>query len=298
MEGPRGRKAKRMKILITGANGMVAKAAIRHCRSIGDEVIALTRAEMDITNPDSVRAAFSGHRPEAVLNCAAYTNVDGAQSDEAACRLANAEGVENLAVASRAYDARFLTISTDYVFGGDKTGYYTQRDTPDPQGVYALTKYEGETLARSAYSRSIIVRSGWIYGREGTNFLSLMPQLLAAGKRIKAISDSYGNPTFADDMAVRLRRLIELDMPCIFHVSDRGPGTSYLGFAEEVCRIGGFDPGLIDPVSRNDLSRPAPRPVNSKIECLFSRLLGLPEMPDWRETLRDFIDSGRKPKPA
>jgi dTDP-4-dehydrorhamnose reductase len=287
-----------MKILISGANGMVAKAAISHCRSIGDEVIALTRAEMDISNPDSVRAAFSRHRPEAVLNCAAYTDVDGAQSDEAACRLANAEGVENLAVASRAYDSRFLTISTDYVFGGDKMGYYTQRDTPDPQGVYALTKYEGETLARSAYSRSIIVRSGWIYGREGTNFLSLMPQLLAAGKRIKAITDSFGNPTFADDMARRLRTLVELDMPCIFHVSDRGPGTSYLGFAEEVCRIGGFDPGLIDPVSRDDLKRPAPRPVNSKIECLFSRTLGLPEMPDWRETLRDFIESNQGPRLA
>ena len=278
-----------MKVLISGANGMVARAAAVHCRSIGDVVVALSRAELDISDAASVNAAFDEHHPEAVLNCAAFTDVDGAESNRESAYRANAAGVENLALASRRHDSRFLTISTDYVFDGSKSGFYTQKDTPSPQGVYAETKYEGEKLAQRACARSIIVRSGWIYGQHGTNFLSLMPQLLSAGKGIRAISDSFGTPTHAMDLACRLRELIELDLPCIFHVTNAGPGTSYLGFAEAVCEIGGYDQALILPVSHKTLLRPAPRPVSSKLACLFSEKLGLRPLPEWSSSLAGFV---------
>lgn len=278
-----------MKILITGANGMVARATAEYCRSIGDEVVALTRAELNIASLPKVDAELSNIRPDAVINCAAYTNVDGAEEEKQASYDANATGVENLASVCKKLDSVFVTISTDYVFDGEKSDFYTQRDTPNPHGVYAKTKYYGEILARNQYARSIIVRSGWIYGNGGTNFLSVMHKLLAEGKSIKAISDSYGTPTYAGDLAHRLRELAELDMPCIFHVTNSGEGTSYAGFAEKVCEIDGFDKGLLEMVSKDDLKRPAPRPVSSKLACLFSEKFGLEPMPHWENALEKFL---------
>lgn len=279
-----------MKIVVTGANGMVARAAIEHCRLIGDEVAALSRQDLDISDRDAVFGALEKIRPHAVLNCAAYTDVDGAESNTELCYAANAAGPENLALACREFAAAFVTISTDYVFDGANEGFYTQRDTPNPIGSYGKSKLEGEIRAKNAYARSVIVRSGWIYGEGGTNFLSVMHKLLAEGKNIKAIRDSYGTPTFAGDLARRLRELAELDLPAIFHVTNSGEGTSYLGFAEKVCEIGGFDRGLIEEVSKDELKRPAPRPVSSKLACLFSEKLGLEPLRRWEKALETYVE--------
>ena len=278
-----------MKILITGANGMVARATIDYCRSTGDEVIAVTRQQLDIADARQIEETFSAEKPEAVINCAAFTDVDGAESNADASYQANAFGVENLATACRKIDAGFVTISTDYVFDGLKSDFYTQRDTPNPQGVYAESKLAGEIKARNAYARSIIVRSGWIYGAGGTNFLSVMHKLLADGKMIKAISDSYGTPTAAKDLARRLRELAELDLPGIYHVTNAGNGTSYEGFARKVCEIKDFDRNLLDSVSVNDLKRPAPRPVSSKLACLVSEKFGLAPLQNWEKALAEFL---------
>ena len=278
-----------MKILITGANGMVAKAATGYCQSIGDEVVALTRQKLDITDAEQVGATFLREKFEAVINCAAYTDVDGAETHQETCFRTNAVAVENLALAARKIDARFVTISTDYVFDGAKKDFYTQRDTPKPQGVYAKSKLEGEILARNAYARSIIVRSGWIYGAGGTNFLSAMDKLLAEGKSIKAISDSYGTPTFAKNLAKRLRELAELDLPAVYHATNAGEGTSYLGFAKKICEIKGFDRNLIESVSVNDLKRQAPRPVSSKLACLFEEKFGLSPLQNWEKALEEYL---------
>jgi dTDP-4-dehydrorhamnose reductase len=278
-----------MKVVITGANGMVASATSEFCREVGDDVTALSHSEMDIADHGEVESILGSIEPEAVLNCAAYTNVDGAETAKQEAYDANATGVENLATVCREIGARFVTISTDYVFDGQNRGFYTQRDTPHPNGVYAMTKYYGEILARNTYARSIIVRSGWIFGNGGTNFLSVVDQLLADGKQIKAISDAYGTPTFAGDLARRLRELAELDLPGIYHVANSGEGTSYLGFAEAVCEIGDLNKDLIEPISMNELSRPAPRPESSKLACLFSERLGLSPLPKWQAALKTFL---------
>lgn len=275
-----------MKILITGANGMVAQATAEYCRSIGDAVVALTRAELDISNIQNVRSAAGEHRPDAIINCAAYTNVDGAESEPERAYAANVTGVKNLAKTAKEFGAVFVTISTDYVFDGANVGFYSEDDEPNPQGVYARTKRDGELTALNANERSIVVRSGWIYGKGGTNFLSVMADLLRDGKRIKAIRDSFGTPTFAGDLAKRLRELAQLDEPGIFHVTNSGPGTSYLGFAEAVCEIGGFDATLIEAVSKDELLRPAPRPASSKLASLRCEEFGLAPMPDWEDALR------------
>ena len=264
---------------------MVARAATEHCRQIGDDVVALTRQQLDISNRSSVLECFESHRPAAVLNCAAFTDVDGAEAKPGAARDANTIGVGDLAEAAKKFSARFVTISTDYVFDGSNSGFYTENDIPNPRGVYAVTKYEGELAAAQANENSVIVRSGWIYGHGGTNFLSVMHRLLADGKKIKAISDAYGTPTFASDLAKRLRKLAGENESGLFHVTNSGAGTSYLGFAEKVCEIGGFDKGLIESVSNSELKRPAPRPVSSKL----ASVRGLPPLPDWEAALSRFL---------
>ncbi len=234
-----------MKILITGANGMVAKATVKYCQSIGDETIAVTRQQLDIADHTAVLEIFKREKFDAVINCAAFTDVDGAETNKQACAEANINGVENLALAAREIDCAFVTIST--------------------------------------------VRSGWIYGHGGTNFLSVMDKLLAGGKSIKAIFDSYGTPTFANDLAKRLRELAELDLPCIFHVTNSGEGTSYAGFAEKICELKGFDKNLLELASADSLKRPAPRPKSSKLACLFSEKFGLKPLPHWEDALAEFL---------
>ena len=270
---------------------MLAQSAARVCAERGDEITALDRAGLDIAEAESVRATLLDLRPDAVLNCAAYTNVDGAEANPDASSAANSDGVANLAAACREADAAFVTVSTDFVFRGDKDGFYTQRHAPDPQGVYARTKRDGEIRAFAECPRTIIVRSGWIFGTGGTNFLSVMPRLLADGKAITAINDSFGTPTYALHLARRLRDLAEADLPGVYHATNAGEGCSYYDVAMKVCEIGGFDKDLVKPSSYKDLDRPAPRPVNSRLACLITEKLGFGPLPFWQDALAEFITS-------
>lgn len=278
-----------MKVLVTGANGMVARAVVAHCAAVGDEVVARTRDDLDISDGGSVAALMESERFDAVINCAAFTDVDGSESQIDRCYAVNAHGVENLAVASRATGSVLVTISTDYVFDGREEGLYTEESEAEPLGVYGRSKLEGERLAAAANPESVIVRTGWIYGRGGTNFLSMVPTLLAEGKTIKAITDSFGTPTFASDLAVRLRELALLRASGIFNVTNEGEGTSYAGFAEEVCGILGIDRSLLEYAVADDLKRPAPRPRNSRLACSRAAQRGLAPLPEWRDALNRFL---------
>ncbi len=278
-----------MKVLLPGARGMVARSVAAYCSSIGDEVLALSRKEMDIADRDAVTSTVRAFRPDAIINCAAYTNVDKAETEKEQAFRANVTGPENLALAARSIGCGLVTVSTDYVFDGAWNGFYDQRHTPRPLSVYGETKRLGEIAASSAFARTIVVRTGWIFGKGGSNFLSQIPRLLAEGRNITAICDAFGTPTFAGDLARRLRELAELDLPAVFHVTNAGAGASYLEFADRVRELGGFDRRLIEGVSMSDLPRPAPRPANSKLACLFSERFGLAPLPDWREALERFV---------
>lgn len=268
---------------------MVARALAAHCRALGDDVVAMSREELDISDRGAVDQTVSEGGFAAVINCAAYTDVDGSETEVEKCRAVNACGVENLARASRQAGSAFVTISTDYVFDGTDGAFYTEQDQPNPLSVYGRAKLEGESLAMEANPQTTVVRTGWIYGHGGTNFLSVMHRLLSEGKSINAISDSYGTPTFAGDLAVRLRELAVLHVPGIFNVTNSGDGTSYAGFAEKVCEIGGFDKALLRYSSADDLKRPAPRPKSSKLACLRAQEEGLVPLPNWEDALGRFL---------
>ena len=277
-----------MKVLITGAGGMVGRALAEHCRS-RDEVAAFDRAGLDITDERAVREAFAGARPEAVFNCAAWTDVDGCELDPQRAFLVNSQGVEILATASRAAGAVFVAVSTDYVFDGRKAeGFYTQRDDPHPLSAYGASKLEGERRAQIASARTVVVRSGWMFGSGGKNFLAQAAARARRGEPLRAISDSYGTPTYAPDLAARLRELAALDLPGVYHVVNSGEGASYESFAREAAAAAGAQGAQIEAVSADSLKRLAPRPRNSRLLCLLSEGLGLAPLRDWRGALREF----------
>jgi dTDP-4-dehydrorhamnose reductase len=278
-----------LKVLITGAAGMVGRALRQFCEASGDTVFAYDHARLDIANAEDVSRTVNYRRPNAVINCAAWTNVDGCESDVERAFAVNARGPENLARASRDVNAAFVTISTDYVFDGTKEGFYTQEDEPNPESVYGRAKLEGERRSTLIYDRSIVVRTGYIFGRGGINFLSTVVERALKGEKLKAITDTYGTPTYAIDLAERLRQLAELNVAGIYHVVNSGPGVSFEEFTRKAVALTGNREAIVEPVSTDTLNRPARRPRNSRLRCLLSEKIGLPPLRDWETALAEFV---------
>jgi dTDP-4-dehydrorhamnose reductase len=278
-----------LRILITGARGLVGHALVEHCRILGDEVFAYDHQLLDIADREKVDDVVGERRPDAVINCAAWTDVDGCESDPEKCRNANALGPENLARAARRLDALLITISTDYVFNGLKDGFYTQRDQPLPISVYGRAKLEGERLAQAENARTIVVRTGYIFGLGGPNLLSTVLTRVRRGEKLKVIDDCYGTPTYGRDLAARLRELAIIDLPGIYHVVNSGEGASFAEFTHEALRLANYSTAMVESVSMDSLARPAPRPRNSKLKCLLSPAIGLLPLRTWQEGLADFV---------
>lgn len=278
-----------MKILITGARGLVGRALTEHCQSCGDEVFTYDHASLDIADAQAVETIVSDRRPDAVINCAAWTDVDGCESNPAKAESVNALGPENLARATRKAGALLITISTDYVFDGLKDGFYTQRDDPRPISVYGRYKLAGERLAQAENARTIVVRSGYIFGLGGTNFLSTVVTRVREGKKMKVISDSFGTPTYGRDLAARLRELAAIDLPGVYHVVNSGEGASFEVFTREALTMANLPTDMVESITMDSFPRPAPRPRNSKLKCLLSDAIGLRPLRTWQEALADFV---------
>jgi dTDP-4-dehydrorhamnose reductase len=277
-----------LRVLITGANGLVGRALVRHCQSQGDDVLAFPREALDITNKESVTKTITEQHPDAVINPAAWTDVDGCEFDHERAFQVNAQGPQNLAEAAKQTNATFLTISTDYVFDGTKDGFYTQDDPTNPLSVYGRSKLDGEERARRVNPETIVVRTGYVFGAGGSNFLSTVVARGLRGERMKAITDARGTPTFADDLAISLRQLASQKHTGLFHVVNSGTGATFEDFVRLALETIGKDPAMIEPVSVATLARPAARPANSCLRCLRSGPLGLAPLPDWQQALKRF----------
>jgi dTDP-4-dehydrorhamnose reductase len=276
-------------VLVAGVGGMVGRAVSEHCKSRGDEVFAYDHRRLDIASADLVGREVARVEPDAVINCAAWTDVDGCEGDPTRAQASNAAGPENLAKVSRDVAAVFVTISTDYVFDGQKDGFYTQRDEPNPKSVYGVSKLAGERQAQLAYARTIVVRSGFIFGPGGQNFLSKVPERLRCQQQVSAIADAWGTPTYAIHLAERLRDLVQLDLPGTYHVVNSGAGATYDEFARAVAQELGKDQSCVQSIMSSTLDRPAPRPRNSRLKCLISEARGLLPLPPWREAVSQFL---------
>jgi len=282
-----------LKILVTGAAGLVGRALVEHCSASGDDVLAYDHHRLDISDSAAVQAVTGYQRLDAIINCAAWTDVDGCENDTQKAQRVNSLGPENLARAARDANAVLITISTDYVFDGAKEGFYTQRDQPSPISVYGKYKLEGERRAQEAHARTIVVRSGYIFGTGGKNFLSNVVSRAERGETLKAIADYWGTPTYGDDLAVRLRELAIRDLPGIYHVVNSGDGASFETFSREALRLAGLDSARLEVVRGDSLGRPAPRPRNSRLKCLLSEAIGLPTLRPWQHALAHFISHAK-----
>lgn len=268
---------------------MVGRAVSCYCRSIGDHVFSYDHQALDIDDPNRVAQTLERDKPEVVINCAAWTDVDGCEVDSERAFAVNASGPEILARGIREMNAGLVTISTDYVFDGEKEGFYTQKDQPAPESIYGLSKLKGERLAQLAYARTIVVRTGFVFGPGGSNFLSTIVARARRGEKLKAIADAYGTPTYSRDLAVRLRELAQLDLPGTFHVVNAGEGVSYEVFARAALDLGGYSSTNLESVATGSFHRPATRPRNSRLRCLLSEAIGLTPLPFWKDSLKDFV---------
>lgn len=271
-----------MRILVTGANGMLGRDL--QAALAGREVTALGRTELDITDADAVSAAVAGH--DVVVNTAAYTAVDDAESHEDAAYAVNATGPANLARAAARHGARLVTISTDYVFDGLATEPYAEDAPRHPVSAYGRTKAAGEELALAAYpDGTYVVRTAWLYGQHGPNFAKTMLRLAETKDAWDVVDDQIGQPTWTGDLAAKLVELIDADAPAgVYHGTSSGR-TSWFGFARAVLEEAGLDPERIRPTDSAAFVRPAPRPAFSVLGHDRWAAAGLEPIRDWREAL-------------
>lgn len=281
--------------LVTGAAGMLGHD-LQHALA-GRDVTALTRAELDITDAAAVRDAVSGH--DVVFNAAAYTDVDGAESHEDDAFAINATGVENLARAAAAHGAKFVTISTDYVFEGTGTDPYAEETPRHPINAYGRSKAAGEELAIGAHpSGTYIVRTAWLYGAGGSNFAATMLRLASSNPTVSVVDDQLGQPTWTADLAAQLVALVDADAPAgIYHGTNAGQ-TSWFGFARAVFEEAGLDPERVLPTDSASFVRPAKRPSYSVLGHDGWARAGLKPMRPWRDALAAAAASGVLASPA
>lgn len=277
-----------MRILITGAKGMLGRHLVGTCA--GHELLPVDIDDFDLADAAAVDRAVAAFRPDVVVHGAAMTAVDKAESDPEAAFRANAVGSINIAAACRRHDSRLIAMSTDYVFSGDLDRPYHEWDATGPRTVYGHSKLAGEEGIRNHCPNHLICRLAWLYGAGGPSFVHSMLKLGAQdGPPLKVVNDQIGNPTSALAVARRLAMLVELPIVGTMHFTCSGEATWY-DFAREIFALWGVGRDLT-PCTTGEFPRPAPRPANSRLDKRMLRLSGLPEMPDWRKALREFRDA-------
>lgn len=278
-----------MKVLITGAGGQLGHA-LQECAPEGARVTALGHAMLDIGDAAAVAHAVADISPDLVINSAAYTAVDKAEGEEAAAFRINAEGPGHLAAAAHAAGARFVHVSTDFVFDGTRSTPYPPDAPTAPLGVYGASKLGGEDAVQAAHPGALIVRTAWVYGVTGHNFVRTMLRLMAERDQVRVVADQIGTPTFAGSLAQALWALDAAGAQGIHHWTDSGAASWYdfaAAIQEEALAIGLLDHAVpVVPIATADYPTPARRPSYSVLDKSAAiALIGAPP-PHWRVNLR------------
>ncbi len=272
-----------MKVLVTGAGGMLGQDVVRVAKDMRHQVVALSRDDLDVSDPARVERLITRERPDAVINCAAWTNVDGAEEFEHDASVINAQGAGFVAGAAAKVGAQVVFPSTDYVFNG-KGGPYGESDDPNPINAYGRTKLGGERATALVNGRSFIVRTSWLFGPHGGNFVETMLRLGKDGGPVVVVHDQVGSPTYTGHLAVGLLRLIDTGAFGIHHMSGEG-SCSWYEFAMEIFRQAEVVTRVM-ATSTDMMERPATRPGNSILE---SRRTTPIELPPWQRGLSDYL---------
>lgn len=278
-----------MKILVCGCRGMLGTDLVRVLES-AHTVVGVDLEEMDITDRRSVEERVAALAPDVLINAAAYTDVDGSERRAALAFRVNAEGAANLAVACRRCGARLIHVSTDYVFDGRGSRPYAEEDPPNPLGVYGRSKWEGEKRIWEVLPDACLIRTAWLYGKNGKNFVKAILSQTGQNKRLRVVDDQRGSPTYTMDLAVALRAAAERSLQGTFHVTNRDACT-WFEFAKRILELSGAKDVEVDPISTGELGREAPRPANSVLDCRkFEMATGM-RLRAWPEALRDYLFS-------
>ena len=267
-------------IAVLGANGQLGSAFVR---ALGNSCLPVTRAGLDLIDVETIEPWMTSVRPDLVVNCAAYTAVDAAESDVETARTVNATAVGALAEATARHHVGLVTFSTDYVFDGEKETGYVESDEPNPLNVYGTTKLEGEQLALGANPNALVVRTSWLLSTTHRNFLTAMLESLPKGD-VSVVDDQRGRPTFVDDLVSATLEAVAADASGVLHLANQDE-TTWFGLAREIAQVAGFDPELVKPIRSGELGRPALRPSNSVLNSERLAGLGMAEMPSHRQTL-------------
>ena len=293
-----------MKILITGSNGQlgnelqdIIKKGYSEIGSISDElknaeIIAVDIDKLNIINELQVKEFMIEHKPDVVINCAAYTNVDKCEEAKGIAYEINAYGPKNLAQACEVIGAKFVQVSTDYVFEGTGNIPFTENSELKPQSEYGVTKLSGETFTREYCSKHFIVRTAWLYGYVGNNFVYTMMKLGKEKDSLMVVDDQRGNPTHANDLAHHILKLIETENYGVYHCTGKGE-CSWYDFATEIMRLSNLE-CTINPCTTEEFPRPAKRPEYSSLDNKMLRETIGDDMREWKVALKEFINKANK----
>lgn len=268
-------------IAVLGAGGQLGSAFVK---VLGDSSLPVTRGDLDLTDVGAIEPWVRSTRPQLVINCAAYTAVDAAETDTETARAVNAIAVGALAEATALHGVGLVTFSTDYVFDGEKEAGYVESDDPNPINVYGETKLEGEQLALTAHPGVLVVRTSWLLSLTHRNFLTTILDLLGQGE-VSVVDDQRGRATFTDDLVQATMDAVEARVTGTLHLTNQGE-TSWYELAREIARLSGRDPDLVLPTTSADLDRPARRPANSVLDSERLTSSGIAELAHHGQSLR------------
>lgn len=267
-------------IVVTGADGQLG-TAFRN--TITTDATFLTREDLDLTDLDRIAPTMISLKPTHVINCAAYTDVDGAESDEETATTVNGHAVGELARVCRTLGARFATFSTDYVFDGTKDGGYVESDPPCPINAYGRSKVLGEILALDAYQESLVVRTSWLLSVTHRNFVTTILKRLSEGD-VTVVADQFGKPTLVDDLASGAIQAVGSGVAGLLHLTNEGV-TTWFGVAQAVAEAAGYDPSSVHPCSSAGYASVAARPRNSVLDSEKPGRYNLTTLPQWNTSL-------------
>jgi len=284
------------RILVVGAKGMLGRdlMGILDSSFSKDEIIGWDIEEMDIQKEDESITKIEKLRPEILIHIAAYTDVDGCELDKEKAFAVNAEGTRHVALAASKCHTKMVYLSTDYVFDGEKREPYLENDSPHPLNVYGHSKLKGEQYVQEWVKDSLIIRTQWLYGPFGRNFVDSILRQAREKDALSIVNDQIGSPTYTADLAKAISGLIQFDARGIFHVANSDLCTWYT-FGRAILKLSGVNRVRVVPISSKELARPAARPSYSALNCQkLEKETGLTMRP-WSEALKDYLSTYRQP---